>query len=72
MVVLDPFWRERAFRKPGNYNPLWEVDPENNEAIDEAGSIADALIVQGGRSDPHWAQAARAVIRAIILLVTRT
>ena len=68
MVVLDPFG-ENGRHPRRNYNPLWDVDPDSVEAIDQAGAMADALIVHRGRSDPHWTDAARAVMRAMILLV---
>ena len=37
--------------------------------IDEAGAIAQALVVYSGQGDPHWTSAARALLRALILLV---
>ena len=67
LVVLDPFG-ENGRWKSGNYNPLAELDPKGKEVIDEAGAIAQALVVYSGQGDPHWTSAARALLRALILL----
>ena len=53
LVVLDPFG-ENGRWKSGNYNPLAELDPKGKEVIDEAGAIAQALVVYSGQGDPHW------------------
>ena len=68
LVVLDPF-RENGRWEGGNYNPLDELDPKGKEVIDEAGAIAQALVIYSGHSDPHWTSAARALLRALILMV---
>jgi len=66
-VVLDPFG-ENGRWATGSYNPLDELDRNGNEVIDEAGSIAQALVFYSGKGDPHWSQAAYAVVRAVILM----
>ena len=53
---------------PG-YNPLGAIKLDHPESVDEAGRIADALIVSEGSNDPSWEEAARALLRAIILHV---
>jgi type IV secretion system protein VirD4 len=68
VVVLDPFGENGRFES-GHFNPLNELDPKGNEVIDEAGAIAQALVVYSGQGDPHWTSAARALLRALILLV---
>lgn len=68
LVVLDPFG-ENGRIKTGHYNPLDELDPKGKEVIDEAGAIAQALVVYSGQGDPHWTSAARGLLRAVILLV---
>jgi len=70
LVVLDPFG-ENGLWPTGHYNPLDELDPKGREVIDEAGAIAQALVVYSGQGDPHWTSAARALLRALILLVLR-
>jgi len=42
--VLDPFG-ENGRWPTGHYNPLDELDPAGKEVIDEAGAIAQALVV---------------------------
>ena len=70
LVVLDPFGENGRFAS-GHYNPLDELDPNGKEVIDEAGAIAQALVVYSGQGDPHWTSAARGLLRALILLVLR-
>lgn len=70
VFVLDPFTQatvDDTYR--ACYNPLDVVDPDSPEAIDEAGRIADALVVTGEGKDPHWEESARAVVKALILHV---
>jgi type IV secretion system protein VirD4 len=68
LVVLDPFG-ESGRKQSGHYNPLDELDPKGREVIDEAGAIAQALVIYSGQGDPHWTSAARALLRALILMV---
>ena len=67
LVVLDPFDENGRF-KSGHYNPVDELDPNGKEVIDEAGAIAQALVIYSGQGDPHWTSAARGLLRALILL----
>ena len=67
-MVLDPFGENGRFPS-GHYNPLDELDPEDKEVIDEAGAIAQALVIYSGQGDPHWTSAARGLLRALILMV---
>jgi type IV secretion system protein VirD4 len=66
-VVLDPFGENGRFES-GHFNPLDELDRKGREVIDEAGAIAQAMVVYSGQGDPHWTQAARALLRALILM----
>src|ERR1017187_1890133 len=68
--VLDPFQSaqvDHALR--GRFNPLDALDPKNEETIDEAGRIADALVVihEGGVNDPFWDESARAMVKGLLL-----
>ena len=70
--VLDPFQCAQvddALR--GRFNPLDSLNPQNEETIDEAGRIADALVVihEGGVNDPFWDESARAMVKGLILHV---
>lgn len=64
VVVLDPF--NESGVPSGRFNPLDEIDPASQHVKDDAGQIADALIVANER-DPHWTDSARILIKALIL-----
>ena len=64
VVVLDPFGESGL--ASGCFNPLDELDPAGKNVKDDAGQIADALIVANER-DPHWTDSARIFIKALIL-----
>lgn len=68
--VLDPFNtcapHAAAFRK--RYNPLAVLEPDSATIIEDAGMIADALIVPAGK-DPHWDESARNFLEGLILHV---
>lgn len=69
--VLDPF--DAATVDPsirGRFNPLDALDPNHEETPDEAGSIADALVVfNPNSSDDTWDKGARTIIKGLILHV---
>ena len=51
------------------YNPLTLLAGDNAESVDIAAWIADALIVSESSNDPYWENAARELLRSIILHV---
>ena len=68
--VLDPFKAAQvddALR--GRFNPLDALDPADEETIDEAGRIADAIVVIHESNDPFWDESARAMVKGLILHV---
>ena len=69
--VVDPFKAAQiddALR--GCFNPLDALDPQNPETIDEAGRIADAVVViHESSNDPFWDESARAMVKGLILHV---
>lgn len=70
--LLDPF--EAAVGLDdlrSSFNPLDAIDAHSEEAIDEAGRIADALVVvqDKGGSDPFWDESARSLVKGLILHV---
>jgi type IV secretory pathway TraG/TraD family ATPase VirD4 len=68
--VLDPF--RTAAVDPAlqsRFNPLDALNPDNEETIDEAGRIADALVVVKDDKDPFWDESARAMVKGLILHV---
>jgi type IV secretion system protein VirD4 len=68
--VLDPF---RISGVPeelqATLNPLAEIDPDSEHAIDDAALVADALIVDSGNSEigGYFSMAARNMLRGMIL-----
>jgi type IV secretory pathway TraG/TraD family ATPase VirD4 len=69
--VLDPFQSAQVDDGlRGRFNPLDALDPQNEETIDEAGRIADAIVViHEGSNDPFWDESARAMVKGLILHV---
>jgi hypothetical protein len=68
--ILDPFGEvqlDAALK--ARYNPLDAIDPSSDFAVDDAGRIAAALVVIENKHDPFWEQAARNLIKALILHV---
>lgn len=65
--VLDP-WRVSGLSDEfiSSFDPLAQLREDQENLIDNADLIADALIVTSV-SDPHWSDAARALLRALIL-----
>ena len=55
----------------GRFNPLDTLDPKAEETVDEAGRIADAIVVvhEGGTNDPFWDESARAMVKGLLLHV---
>jgi type IV secretory pathway TraG/TraD family ATPase VirD4 len=70
--VLDPFQSAQVDDScRGTFNPLDALDPEAEETIDEAGRLADAIVVihEGGTNDPFWDESARAMVKGLLLHV---
>lgn len=69
VVVIDPFNRSGEHTKTfrGGFNPLAEIDPESDEAVDDAAMLAEALVTDDSGADSHWANAARELVKALIL-----
>ena len=70
--VLDPF--EYASPRIGHlrksYNPMAVLKPGSTTIIEDAGMIADALVVRTGQEkDPHWDESAKNFIEGVILHV---
>lgn len=68
--VLDPFEDAQVasvFRC--RYNPLADLDPRNEETIDEASRIADALVVMGDPKVRFFDEKAIDIIKGLILHV---
>lgn len=66
VFILDPYgvsgWKSAA------YNPLSDLDPKSHTFLDDVSMIADALIIDDPR-DRHWTDAAKNLIRTLILFM---
>tara|TARA_B100000965_G_scaffold117698_1_gene97143 strand:- start:27 stop:1547 length:1521 start_codon:yes stop_codon:yes gene_type:complete len=70
VYVLDPFERCAPHAAPyrASYNPLSILKPDSPTLVEDAGLIADALVIPGGR-DPHWNDSARNFLEGLVLHV---
>ncbi|WP_180966928.1 type IV secretory system conjugative DNA transfer family protein [Cohaesibacter celericrescens] len=74
ILILDPF---HTVHRDGDqfgdlkaaFNPLDMLHPDIPESIDDAARIADAMIIKASSGDPFWEDAARTLIKAVILHV---
>lgn len=71
VYILDPYGEAKNSGLPAtSWDPLSEIDPASDEAIDDARKLADAICVATGKeTDPHWIESARSVIAGIVLYV---
>ncbi len=72
VFILDPFERcaPEVAQYRASYNPLSRLDVNAPTVIEDAGLIADALILTTGQEkDRHWDDSARNFIEGLILLV---
>lgn len=72
VCVLDPFGITSPSCAPyrKQFNPLAILlRMESTTVIEDAGLIADALVVSGSESEPHWDDSAKAFIEGLILHV---
>lgn len=70
VYVLDPFERTADWVKPwkASFNPMTMLTLKNKNIVEDAGLIADALVVPGG-GDVHWDESAKNFIEGVILHV---
>ena len=70
VCILDPFGEvDLPASLKARYNPLDAIDPTSDYAIDDAGRVAAALVVVENRNDPYWEEAARNLLKGLILHV---
>ena len=68
--ILDPFGEvPLASSLKARFNPLDVIDPEGDFAVDDAGRIAASIIVRESKNDPFWEDAARELLKGLILHV---
>ncbi len=68
--ILDPFGEvqlDASLR--ASFNPLDVIDPAGDFAVDDAGRIAAAIIVRENKNDPFFEDAARNLLKGLILHV---
>ena len=71
VYVLAPMSKEGEIPEEyrASFNPLDALDPQDEQTIDEAGQLADAIVVSGNSDDPFWEESARNLIKGLILYV---
>ncbi|MEL6216974.1 MAG: type IV secretory system conjugative DNA transfer family protein [Pseudomonadota bacterium] len=70
VCVLDPMRATAGLDDlKGGYNPLEEIDPEDDHALDDAIRIADAIVVTAKADDPFFDESARDLLKGLILHV---
>ncbi|SES21352.1 type IV secretion system protein VirD4 [Tranquillimonas rosea] len=70
VCILDPFERcaPDVAKYRTSYNPLSVLDPDSDTIIEDAGLIADALVIASpDQKEPHWDESARNFIEGLIL-----
>lgn len=70
VYVLDPFERTADYIKAWRaaFNPMTILTEDNKNIVEDAGLIADALVVPSG-GDVHWDESAKNFIEGVILHV---
>lgn len=70
VYVLDPFGRTDEWVEDykASFNPMATLTDSNPHIIEDAGLIADALVIPGG-GDIHWDETAKNFIEGVILHV---
>ncbi|TQE99604.1 MAG: type IV secretory system conjugative DNA transfer family protein [Spiribacter salinus] len=72
VYVLDPFgYTDPAIADlRASYNPLSVLTPDSPTIIEDAGLIAEAIVIQpADQKEPHWDESAKNLIEGIILHV---
>lgn len=67
--VLDPFNVSKVGLS-ASFNPLGILDITSPTLIEDAGLIADALVVPSGETSVHWDESARQFIETLVLHVS--
>lgn len=71
VCVLDPFEKTPDWVKPyrAGFNPLSLLAVDSPTLLEDAGLIADALVLSSQNTDPHWDESAKSFIEGVILHV---
>lgn len=68
VLALDPFKtvKGHAAKMRGRFNPMSILTPDSPTLIEDAGLIADAIVVPAdAQKDPHWDESARNILSLI-------
>ncbi|MEO1420630.1 MAG: type IV secretory system conjugative DNA transfer family protein, partial [Pseudomonadota bacterium] len=67
----DPFGtvKGRAKRFRARFNPLSILRAGSPTLLEDAGLIADGIVVPGNQQDPHWDESSRVLIEGVTLFV---
>lgn len=70
VYVIDPFNVSQLDSSyQATYNPLQTLNRFSETLVEDAGLIADALIVPSEKSDPYWNDSAKSFVEGLILHV---
>jgi type IV secretion system protein VirD4 len=67
ICLVDP-WGVCTGAKQSRINWLADIDPEDPDCISAAGALADMIVIpDGGADSGHWEEAAKDILRGLIL-----
>ena len=75
VVIFNPYglhkeeFEKRGFTQFQCFNPLANLKPDDPDFIDNANTIAEALIYDTGHGDPHWVDSARGLLVFLIVYI---
>ena len=68
VIIIDPW--DLACSKLGmpqsRFNIMDWLDPDNDDFVEDAMTIADSLVTDRGGKDPFWTDEARALVKSIL------
>jgi type IV secretion system protein VirD4 len=68
VFLLDP-WDQCGTGQTSALNVLTQITPENPNYVDDARTLADAIIIPSGSENRHWDESARNFLTALLLFV---
>lgn len=70
ICILDPFGKTADWLEPykKSFNPMSILQPDSPTLVEDAGLIADAMVLPSGH-DEHWDESAKNFIETVILHV---
>ncbi len=78
VIVIDPFRvlerdhpelvERHPFLKSVGFNPLAALDPDDDDFVDDAKALADAMIQIDAKGERHWAQSAQSLVKGLLMV----